>query len=610
MSEESNLRQLLFQINTLPPAQQETIRQMLNQKHEAQEIEVSGVIRPGEGERAIVETEIDGIPMQFPVALLLHAFIENPVPMSIQSFRGGRTMSNRAMAAQQGVSLAEWMTRKPGSNSYVHQADFERHAHLITTRGRIENDVALANTAEGPRYTLLNAVTLLLDGESHFLLVEQDIHELKLLEAALQQANQELQQRVEARTRDLQVAADVSRRITTVLDLERLLPELADQTRAAFDLYFVGVHLHEEELGRLRLRAASGGAPAPDDVWPPTEIDGGRGLIAQAARERRVVLANDVSQFEDYRSLPQLPETRAEMAVPMQVGADLIGVLDIQSAQGGRFTEDDVAIMTTLAEQMAIAIQNARLYKQQLQVAEDLRTADQIKSRFLASMSHELRTPLNAVLNFTDLVRMGVAGPVTDQQRDLLGKALDSGRHLLNVIGDILDISKMVSEQLTLLIEEGVDLRTEVRAASDAAAVLLRGKQVTLELNLPEDLAPVTGDRRRIRQVLLNLLSNAAKFTAEGCISLDVEQDGEATHFTVRDTGPGIPPEHMELIFEPFIQTEAGIRQAQGTGLGLPISRHLAEAHGGKLWAENQPEGGAAFHFVLPLHLAALKHRP
>jgi signal transduction histidine kinase len=227
--------------------------------------------------------------------------------------------------------------------------------------------------------------------------------------------------------------------------------------------------------------------------------------------------------------------------------------------------------------------------------------ADQVKSQFLASMSHELRTPLNAILNFTEMMSLGMVGDVSDLQKDLLGKSLRSGRHLLDLINDVLDVSKMQSGMLTLFLEEGVDVQAELESVVDAAQSLLKNKPVTLVEEIERPLPLITGDRRRIRQILLNLISNAVKFTDDGTITLSARRMNGDLLFGVADTGPGIAPEQQARIFLPFVQTENGVRHVGGTGLGLAISKYLAEAHGGRLWVESEPGHGAVFFASLPI---------
>jgi len=238
-----------------------------------------------------------------------------------------------------------------------------------------------------------------------------------------------------------------------------------------------------------------------------------------------------------------------------------------------------------------------------LQVARDeALAASQMKSDFLASMSHELRTPLNAILNFNEMVATGVVGEINEEQKELLTISLDSAQHLLELINDVLDMSKIQAGMLTLFREENINLKEEIQSVALTSVALMNGKSIMFNTDVDPDLPPISGDKRRIRQILLNLLSNAIKFTPSlGSVTLKAaEHDGEVI-FTVSDTGPGVAEEDQDLIFEPFIQTVKGIKHGGGTGLGLPISKWLTEAHGGRIWIESEPGKGAVFQVALPV---------
>ncbi len=414
-----------------------------------------------------------------------------------------------------------------------------------------------------------------------------------------------LESKVEERTRDLAIASDVSRQITRVLDMDLLLPELVEKTQQGFNLYYVALYLYDHQKEELTLEAGAGrdGASLKFESMP---IGTRPSVVAQVARERQADIINDTVGSSIYLSDPHLPETRAEAAFPMLVSDELVGVLDLQSEMVGRFQESEAQIFSTLAEQIAIAVRNAQLYRQQEHVAQELERTDLMKSQFLASMSHELRTPLNSIINFTQLIAMGVAGPVTEEQLTMLNSSLSSSRHLLQLINDVLDISKIQAGKLSLYIEDDVNLNGEIRAVIDIAEPLLQKQNAILEKPIRfiqdiDDKLPLTAcDRRRIRQVLLNLLSNAIKFTEHGSITLSTKFKGDQFIFAVMDTGPGIPLDMQARIFEPFVQSTGGIKHAQGTGLGLPISLSLVAAHGGSLWMESKVGEGTTFFFSLP----------
>jgi signal transduction histidine kinase len=422
----------------------------------------------------------------------------------------------------------------------------------------------------------------------------------------LRESESLLEYRVQERTRDLEVAGYVTRQATTLLDLEELLPVLVEHTCNGFGLYNVAVFLYNEPAQTLDFVAGAGQPQnlSEDDLH--LAVDSSPGIIRRAAFTREVVWVNDVTRYPDYLPHPNLPETRSEMALPLLVGSKLVGVLDLQAAQVDYFSQDHLKIMKTLAEQFAIAIENAQLYADQVRVAGELRKLDTLKSQFLASMSHELRTPMNAILNFTEFMAMGMLGGINEQQKDALAKILGSGKHLLALINDVLDITKIEAGMMRLFVEEDVNLQHELAPVISTAETLLKDKPVTFIQEVEEGLPLLVGDKRRIRQILLNLISNAAKFTETGSIILRVRRQGEQVLFEVHDTGPGIALEDQEIIFEPFQQTETGIKHAGGTGLGLPISRRLAQAHGGALWVESEPGKGAAFFVTLPIRSETL----
>jgi signal transduction histidine kinase len=279
----------------------------------------------------------------------------------------------------------------------------------------------------------------------------------------------------------------------------------------------------------------------------------------------------------------------------------LIGVLDLQATDVNRFRDEDIRIMTTLAEQIAIAMRNAQLFEEVQLALEQAERANSIKSVFLASMSHELRTPLNSVINFTKFVVKGTVGPVNEEQEEMLYGVIDSAKHLLSLINDVLDMSKIESGTLQLFVEDNIDVNAILNTAVSTGRSLITENPVTLETNFDTPLPAIRGDRQRILQILLNIISNACKFTEEGSIKVMTHQNEDTIEIAVQDTGPGIAPEDQSAVFEPFKQTETGLRQGGGTGLGMPISKRLAEAHGGQLWLESVPGQGSTFYVRLPV---------
>ncbi|MDQ7037316.1 MAG: ATP-binding protein [Anaerolineae bacterium] len=422
----------------------------------------------------------------------------------------------------------------------------------------------------------------------------------------LQSLVENLEQRVQERTRDLNMASQVSQQVTRVLDMKQLLPYLSNLTQEGFDLSHVSVFVYDPDSAILGLQAGSG-------EIGQTMLEAGKqfalddkGLVPLAARTFELQIIDDVLASSDHFVNSLLPHTRSEMAVPMRVGTKLIGVLDLQSNEVNRFTGEQANILNALADQIAIAIQNADLFTAVEISRAEAEQANLVKSQFLAAMSHELRTPLNAVLNFTQFVSSGMLGDVNDEQVDMLDKVVQSGKHLLSLINDVLDISKIESGALKLFVEEDINLAAEVETLKATAEGLIAEKPITLSTNIDPDLPLVVGDKRRLRQIMLNLVSNACKFTDAGEVRISMQCEVESIRFAVQDTGPGIASEDYELIFETFRQSNTGIRQGEGTGLGLPISRRLAEAHGGQLGLESTVGLGTTFYFTIPINNSEL----
>ncbi len=263
------------------------------------------------------------------------------------------------------------------------------------------------------------------------------------------------------------------------------------------------------------------------------------------------------------------------------------------------YSHDEVGQLALAFNDMATAIQQRESSLQEAR--EQAEQADKVKSMFLASVSHELRTPLNAIINLTKFVALGMYGDVNEEQKETLYKVEASGKHLLNLINDVLDISKIEAGSLELFVEDGLKVSEIIQLAVETSKGLLLQKPVTLRCEIEPDLPLLTGDQQRIRQIMLNLISNACKFTEAGEIVIRAYcQDGELI-MSVSDTGPGIDPKDHEVIFEVFRQAKAGVRKSEGTGLGLAISRRLTEAHGGRLWVKSALGQGATFYVALPI---------
>jgi signal transduction histidine kinase len=417
--------------------------------------------------------------------------------------------------------------------------------------------------------------------------------------------NLRLLEQNEKRSHELETVAELSATTSTVLDPERLLQSIVDLTQERFGVYHVHIYLADDDAHTLNLAAGAGEVGRKMTAAKhalPMGLE--RSLVARARRERRALIVNNVRSEPDFLPNPNLPETRSEMAVPMIVGEAVLGVFDVQSDRLNGFTDEDANVYTTLTSQVAVALQNARLYKEQAETVERLRELDRLKTSFLANMSHELRTPLNSILGFTDVMLEGIDGELTENMNNDLGLIRKNGQHLLHLINDVLDMAKISAGKMNISLERFKvhDLLEEVFQISSSLAA---EKKLSLMIEADSDReTEITADRTRIRQVMLNLVSNAVKFTDTGGVSIRTEQKDGKVRIRVSDTGLGIPKEKLDLVFQEFTQVDtSATRKVGGTGLGLPISLSLVQMHGGRLWAESSgiPGEGTTFFVELPV---------
>ncbi len=290
------------------------------------------------------------------------------------------------------------------------------------------------------------------------------------------------------------------------------------------------------------------------------------------------------------------------LAVPLLREQQIMGALTVwRQRPWAVFQAGGRQPLQTFATQSALAIHNARLFREIQEKGQQLELASKYKSQFLASMSHELRTPMNAVLGYTRMLLMNVYGELPEKVRDVHGRIDKSGRHLLGLINDVLDFSKIEAGQLALTINP-YSIKDVIQAVVTGTQSLASEKKLELRITAPGDLPAASGDERRIAQVLLNLVGNAIKFTDSGEVRIEAAATDGALEVSVSDTGPGISPADQEHIFEEFRQAEDSIAPRKGgTGLGLAIAKKIVELHGGKIWVESEVGKGSTFTFTLPL---------
>jgi signal transduction histidine kinase len=299
----------------------------------------------------------------------------------------------------------------------------------------------------------------------------------------------------------------------------------------------------------------------------------------------------------------RLPGTNTLLSTPMLRDGQAIGVLLFPRYERRPFTPEEIALVETFASQAVIAMENARLYQEIQQKAQELALASQHKSEFLANMSHELRTPLNAIIGFSDVLADQMLGELNEQQAEFLGDIQESGRHLLSLINDILDLSKIEAGQLELE-RESFSLPEALESALTMVRERASNHGIALHLEIEPELDTIEGDERKVKQVLFNLLSNAVKFTPDGGqIEVTAHLKESEVEIAIADTGVGIALGDQQRIFEEFQQAKQGPLSAkvEGTGLGLSLARRFVELHGGRIWVESELGQGSTFTFTLPL---------
>jgi signal transduction histidine kinase len=331
---------------------------------------------------------------------------------------------------------------------------------------------------------------------------------------------------------------------------------------------------------------------------------GDRSVIGQAAIKRAADQIPDLADVPDY-PLPYVHQAgyRALLALPLLREDRLIGGLVVRRKAAGEFPRPVVGLLQTFAAQSVLAIHNARLFQEIEEKGRELADANKHKSEFLANMSHELRTPLNAILGYTELILDNIYGDVPEKIQEVLERLEKNGRHLLNLINDVLDLSKIEAGQLTLSLNE-YSIGDVIQTVSTSMEALAAEKDLDLKVEVPKDLTIGKGDEQRIAQVILNLVGNAIKFTDEGEVKIEATVSDGRFLVSVSDTGPGLAEVDQQKIFDEFQQADgSSTRKKGGTGLGLSISKKIIDMHGGRIWVESTLGKGSTFRFSLPIRV-------
>ena len=397
---------------------------------------------------------------------------------------------------------------------------------------------------------------------------------------------------------------DLSKRMSTILDFGRLMETLVhglvrgvplthcalmiyDAARSAFVIYREETNIGEGATVTMIP------VDSPIVQWLNQT---GRVLVKE-----EVKLNPEIAEYFETAE-GELEEIRAALIVPLKIENKLTGILLVgEKLSGEIFDGQELEVLAVLANQVAISLENARLYEELSASNAQLMQASRLKSQFLASMSHELRTPLNSIIGFSKVLLNRLDGDLSERQETYIRSVHNSGTHLLQLINGILDFSRIEAGKLEMMSEE-LDLHELIDECIESSMPLARGKQLKLEKNIPLELPRLVADRTKVKQILLNLLSNAIKFTTQGRVLVGVQAEPEAVRVRVSDTGIGIRAEDLARLFEPFQQLDNPVaRGAGGTGLGLAISKKFVEPHGGRIWAESRENQGSTFQFTLPL---------
>jgi signal transduction histidine kinase len=438
---------------------------------------------------------------------------------------------------------------------------------------------------------------------------EQDVLMSFAAQAAIVLRQVDLRRALEAKVAQLEALGEVGDAIASSLDLDEVLNRVVAHAVRMTGTDGGSIMEYDQDDESFAVRAAYGSSDELLDALRHIRIRADSTLVGRAALDGRPLQVADLSvtELDDHLRILYDDGWRSVLAVPILRDGRMLGALVVRRRTTGGFTDDVVDLLETLASQSALAIVNARLFRELETKSAELEVASRHKSEFLASMSHELRTPLNAVIGFSEVLLDRLFGDLNERQEEYLHDIRSSGRHLLELLNEILDLSKVEAGQMTL-----EPTRFSVPTALEYALSLVRERAaahaVALELDVTDDVGSIEADELRFKQVVLNLVSNAVKFTQDGGhVSVTCRRVGDEVQVEVSDDGMGIPPEDQARIFESFQQGGRGAPREEGTGLGLTLCRRLVELFGGRLWLESEVGVGSTFGFSIP---ASRRDRP
>jgi signal transduction histidine kinase len=440
--------------------------------------------------------------------------------------------------------------------------------------------------------------------------IEALADEFNRMAAQLDQSYARLEQTVEERTRDLarsvrelKALEEIGRTVASSLDLKSVLSTIVLRAVELARADGGAIYAFDKAAGAFRLAEAHGLDAGLVAEVSALAIPLGESVMGRAAMTRQPITIADLGETPTHRvgELALAAGFRSALVLPLVGPEAILGALVVHRRDAGDFPPGIVGLMQTFADQSVIAMHNAELFRELADRGRQLQIANEHKSQFFANMSHELRTPLNAVLGYAELLADGLYGELPGKAVDVLERVQANGRHLLGLINDVLDLSKIEAGQLALVLD-AYSMRGVVEQVVASTESLARAKGLALTTQIADDLPIGHGDERRLTQVFLNIVGNAIKFTERGGIDIRVRAGADAFEVAVRDTGPGIAPEDRRRIFDEFQQVDnSNTRQKGGTGLGLAIARRLVEMHGGAIRLESEIGVGSEFTVVLPV---------
>ena len=442
---------------------------------------------------------------------------------------------------------------------------------------------------------------------------------IKQLFAELSESKQELEgysrtleHKVEIRTQalvqsveELKALGEISQAVGSTLDLEAVLTSIVGHA-VQLSKADAGTIYEFDEIEQVFVPRINYGVSTEfiETMRESRFRVGDKTVLGQAALKQAPDQILDIVNAPDYaRSHLRKAGFRSLLALPLLRKDRLIGGLVVRRRAAGEFSAPVVDLLQAFAAQSSLAIHNARLFNEIEEKGRELEVVNKHKSEFLANMSHELRTPLNAILGYTELIVDNIYGDVPEKIREVLGRLEKNGRHLLGLINDVLDLSKIEAGRLTLSLNE-YSMGEVIETVFNSVEALAAEKKLDLKIRDHTNHAIGKGDEQRIAQVLLNLLGNAIKFTEKGGVRVESAVSNESFLVSVSDTGPGLSETDQKRIFEEFQQADgSSTRKKGGTGLGLSIAKKIVEMHRGCIWVESTLGKGATFKFKIPVRV-------